>query len=72
MMKKQTVFESYMNTRCILTHVESAFGIESRNVAEIHLKSWGMMLHIISGKYQGWYDVHTGEEETNCYFITLA
>lgn len=68
-MTKQTVFESYINTRCILTHVESAFGLESRNVAEIHFESWGMMLHILSGKYEGWYDIHSGDDESNYFFI---
>lgn len=68
-MTKQTVFESSINTSCILGHIESAFGIESRNVAEIHFESCGMMLHIISGKYKGWYDVHSGDDESGYYFI---
>lgn len=69
-MNKQTVFESHIQSGCILSHIESAFGIESRNVSEIHFKHVGIMLHIMCGKFEGWYDVHSTGADSNYFFIS--
>lgn len=69
-MTEQTVFESTLIDNCIYNHIESAFGIEARNVSEIHPEFWGLMIHITFGPYQGWYDVHSDDDERNYYFIS--
>lgn len=65
-MTKQYVFESQVNDECIFEHIESAFDLPSRHAAQIHCENWGVMVHIMWGRYEGWYDVvHAGNGKNN-------
>ena len=68
-MTKQYVFESQANSECILEHIESAFDLPSRHAAEVHIESWGLMVHIMWGKHEGWYDVVYAGNGMNNRFI---
>lgn len=68
-MTKQYVFESQANDECIWEHIESAFDLEARNAAEVIIESWGVMINIRWGKFEGWYDVVYAGNGKNNRFI---
>lgn len=61
-----------MNTQntsdSILNEIEQAFGLDARYASEVTIESWGVMVHIMWGEFEGWYDVHFSDEEPT-YFI---